>query len=93
LQQSDYLGLHRYIQRGEGLVRHDEPRTHRQGARDADTLALPAAELVRVPIEVAWCQADSRDERSRLKFAVARPNPFCGQSCSDGLTNCVSRVE
>jgi len=82
LQQGDYLGLHRYIQRGEGLVRHDEPRMHRQGARDADTLTLPTAELVWVSVEVAWGQSGPHDERPRLPLTIAGPNPACGQSCS-----------
>jgi len=93
LQQSDYLGLHRHIQRGERLVRHDESRTHRQGARDAYTLALTAAELVRVPVEVAWGQADTHDERPRLPLAIAGPNPARGQRYSYGLAHCVPGVK
>jgi hypothetical protein len=43
-QQIDDLRLHRNVQRAHRLVADDQFRFHRQRARDADALALAAAE-------------------------------------------------
>ncbi|MNC43201.1 hypothetical protein D3C75_920520 [compost metagenome] len=41
-QQIDDLHLHRYIQCGNSLIRHDRSGPQRQGPGNAHALALPA---------------------------------------------------
>ena len=43
-EQVEDLGLDRNVERGHGLVKHQHGRTDAQGAGQADTLALPAAQ-------------------------------------------------
>ena len=50
-QQVQHLRLNRDIQRRDRLVGDDEPRIERERARDADALALTAAELVRIAVQ------------------------------------------
>ena len=45
-QQVDDLCLHRYVQRGNRLVAHDEFRVQHQRTRDADSLALATGKFV-----------------------------------------------
>jgi FtsZ-binding cell division protein ZapB len=51
-QKVDDLRLHAHVERGDGLVGHDELRVQGERPRDADALALPAGELVRVAVYV-----------------------------------------
>src|SRR4029434_10824312 len=48
LEQVDDLRLHGYVQRAGGFVADDELGIHRQTSCNADTLPLPAGELMRV---------------------------------------------
>ena len=57
-QQVDDLRLNRDVERGDRLVGDDEGRVERQRARQADALALPAAELVRIAFEMRRVEAD-----------------------------------
>ena len=52
LEQVDHAGLDRHVERGHWLVEHEQVGVEREGARDADALALPAGELVRVAVRV-----------------------------------------
>ncbi len=47
VQQVDDAGLDRDVQRRDRLVQHDQLRLQREGAGDADALALTAGELLR----------------------------------------------
>ncbi len=47
-QKRDDLGLDRHIKAGCGFVQHHEVGLQGQGTRDADALALPAGQLVRM---------------------------------------------
>ena len=55
-QQVDDLRLHRNVERGDRLVRHDQRRVQRQRAGDADALALPAGKRVRETVEIGTRQ-------------------------------------
>ena len=44
-QQVEHLGLDGYVQRGDGFVQNDEAGVQREGARDADALALAPGEF------------------------------------------------
>ena len=57
LQQVENLGLHRYIQRADRLVGHDELRLADQGASNGDALALTARKFMGIQIQVARPQA------------------------------------
>src|SRR3989337_1910437 len=57
LQDIQYLRLYGYIQRRDRLVTDDEPGAKSQGARNANTLALPTGELMRVTAGVVVLQA------------------------------------
>ena len=57
-QQVEDLRLDRDVEGRHRLVGHEEAGLHRQGAGDADALALAAAELVRVAAGVVRLEAD-----------------------------------
>ena len=62
LEQIHDLGLDTDIQCGNWFVRHDELRINRQRARNPDSLALPAAELMRISSCIFRFQADQRKQ-------------------------------
>ena len=75
-QQVDDLALDRDVERGDRLVADDEARLERERARDADALALPARELVRIAFRHVGKQADLAEQRLdplALLLAVRRP--------------------
>ena len=67
-QQVDHLRLNRDVQGRDRLVRDDERRFERERPRQADALALPAAELVRIALEVRRIETDQAEE---LRHRVA----------------------
>ena len=52
LEQVHDAGLDRHVERGDGLVEHEQRRVERERTGDADALALTARELVRVAVAV-----------------------------------------
>ena len=70
LEHVDDLCLNRNVQGGDRLVADDELRVHRQGAGDADTLALAAGELVGIAVGVLAVQADALQQGDDLVVAV-----------------------
>ena len=55
LEQVQHLALHRNIQCGDRFIADDQVRLQRNGAGNADALALAAAELVRVTVQkLCW---------------------------------------
>ena len=71
LQQQQDLRLHRDVERGDRLVGDDQLGLQRQGAGDADALALAAAELVRVAVERGRRQADFVEQGGGARRALA----------------------
>ena len=69
-QQIDHLRLDRDIKRGDGLISNDHLRVKRESAGDADTLALPAGELMGVAMIDIIAHADSLQELTH-PFACA----------------------
>src|SRR5437868_4616931 len=51
VQQLEHLGLHRDVERRHRLIADQQHGLHRQCARDANALALPAGELVRIALQ------------------------------------------
>ena len=95
LQQVDDLRLDRDVERGHRLVGDDEARLHRQGARDADPLALAAAELVRVAVVARRRAGRPRSSSSSIRLlflAAARqlvdfePSPTIAPTRMRGLS-------
>ena len=74
-QQVDDLRLHRHVERRHRLVADDQARVERQGAGDADALALPAGEFVRVAVERLGPQPDLAGQRldPLVERLAARP--------------------
>ena len=61
-EEIDDLSLDGNIEGAHGLVADDERRIRRESARDADALALPAAELVRKAPHGVGAHADSFEQ-------------------------------
>ena len=68
LHQVDHLRLDRNVQRGDRLVRDDQPRPHGQRAGDGDALPLAAGEL---EWEAAQMDRVEPDEAQQFDHAVA----------------------
>src|SRR3954470_14521853 len=71
LEQVDDLGLDRHVERRDRLAGDDELRLQRDGARDADALALTARELVWEAVVVLGVEADEVHELLDLLLALA----------------------
>ena len=77
LEQVHDLGLDTDVEGRDRLVADDQFGLARQGTGDADPLALPARELVRIAVGVARVEADEREQLAdpvrspRLAFAQA----------------------
>ena len=71
LQQVDDLRLDRDVERRHRFVGDDQARLDRQRARDADALALPAAELVRIAIDARRRRRPTRSSSARDARAAA----------------------
>ena len=73
-EQVDHTAPNRGVERGHRLVEQHQPRLAGQRARDPDTLALAAGELVRVTRRVSLLQADSLERlpHLRLRLGLAR---------------------
>ena len=61
-QQVQDLGADRHVERGDGLVEHDQLGRQRQRPRDGDALALAARELVREEVGRAVRQPDEIEQ-------------------------------
>ena len=72
LQKVEDLRLDRYVERGDGLVADDELGPQCDGARDADALALPAGELIRIPVDVLGIEPDAVHELAHGLLDTAR---------------------
>src|SRR6185295_9926445 len=80
--------------RGERLVEHEQLGLERQGARDADALALSAGELVRVALGVRNRQADRLEELVHAPLALgARAAGVDHERLLDRRAQALARVE
>ena len=70
LEQVDDLGLDGHVERGDGLVAHDQLRLHGERPGDADALPLAAAELVRVAIREPAVEVDQLQQLRDAALAV-----------------------
>ena len=95
LEQVDDLRLDRDVERGDRLVGDDEVRVERERAGEADALALPARELVRVARGRVRREADDLEQ---LAHTRRRPACRCARPCvherlADDPADAVARVE
>ncbi len=67
-EQVERLRLHRNVQRRNRFVAHDQPGAQGQRARDADALALPAAEGIRVAVHVLRLEAHCFEQFPDLRL-------------------------
>ena len=95
LHQVDDLRLDRDVERRDGLVGDDEVRVDGERTREADSLALPAAELVRVARRrIAREARRSRATRARGVPAFRLPARPCTRSGSPTIRPiAVARVQ
>jgi len=85
LQEVDHLRLHRDIERADRFVANDESGFHREGAGNANALALAAAELVRVPVALSRIESDISHE---FADSLASFDAAAGESMDiDGFAN------
>src|SRR5450756_999492 len=70
LEQVDDLRPDVHVEGAHRLVADDELRVERQGAGDADTLALPARELVRVALRVLGAEPDGLEQLEDALLAL-----------------------
>src|SRR6185369_13344721 len=70
LEQIDDLRLHADVERAHRLVADDEFWFHRERTRDADALALAAAEFVRITMPHLRLQPDLREQLRDPRFPI-----------------------
>ena len=70
VEQVQDLALDRHVEGRHRLVADDEVRVDRQRPGDADALALAAAELVRVAVDVALVEAHLAEQLADERFAL-----------------------
>ena len=70
VEQVEHLRLHRQVERGDRLVADDHVGVERQRAGDADALALPAGELLRVLVGRLGAQPDEVEQPAHPHVAV-----------------------
>src|SRR5450759_4409172 len=70
LEEVDDLRPDGHVEGAHRLVADDELRVERQGAGDADTLALPARELVRVALGVLGAEPDGLEQLEDALLAL-----------------------
>ena len=94
VEQVDDLRLDRDVERRDRLVGDDQPRAQRERPRDADPLALPARELVRVAVDVVGREADDLEQLLHAPaHLAARALPVDAERVADDLADALARVE
>src|SRR3954452_2334978 len=93
-QQVDHLRLDRYVERRHRLVAHDQAGAQRQRAGDADALALPARELVRIVVHLVGPQSDLLEQLGYARaLLLARRQPMNGKRLANDIARGHARVE
>ena len=94
LQQVDDLSLNRHIQGGDWLVCYDEGRIDRQRPCNDDSLLLPAAELMGIPILEVRIQAHRLQElfHSFLHLVIFH-DPMYPNGLANRFSDRLARIE
>jgi hypothetical protein len=67
-QEVEHGGLHGDVERRHGLVGDQQARRDAERAGEADALALPTRELVRIPVAELGAQPDGVEELDHAPF-------------------------
>jgi len=70
LQEVHDLGANRHVERGDGLVEDDQGGIERERPRHRESLAHPAAELVRIVLRHVGIETDRADQLQRAFLAL-----------------------
>ena len=81
-EQIENLRLARHVEAGDDFVGEHEARRQRDGARDADALALPAGEFMRIALREGGGQADGAERRRGALARVAGRLPRRGETAA-----------
>ncbi len=93
-QQVQHLCLDRHVERRDRLVADHELRLERERPRDADPLALPAGELVRIPVDHVGVEPDRLQQLGDARLALRlRPDAVDLQRLADDVADRHPRVE
>jgi len=92
-QQVEDLCAHRHIERRDRLVTDDELRVGRKGARHGDALPLPAAERVRIALQVAWIEAHQSHELLHAIDDIAASRATDGERLADDVQHAHARIQ
>src|SRR5581483_11391010 len=88
------LGLDRHVEGRDRLVAHDQLRTERERAGDADPLPLPARELVGVPVVVLGAHAHELHQLLDLALdLVLRHGPVQAERRADDTADGLPGVQ
>src|SRR3990172_3697316 len=94
LQNIQYLRLYGYIQRRDRLVTDDVSGAKSQGARNANTLALPTGELMRVTSGMVVLQAHLLESLTHNLHALSgRADPMNVQTFDHRVADRYTRIE
>ncbi len=93
-EQVEHRGLHRDVERRDGLVGDQDLGLERERAGDRDALPLTARELSRIGVERARRKAHEVEQlAAALRHAGARHEVVHAQQLGERLTHCHARVE
>src|ERR1051326_6605127 len=93
-QHVENLHLDRNVQRRDRFIGHDETRVDRECPRDADALALPAREFVRVTTVILRPQTDAREQLLDATTPLGSARDVVdGEAFTDDLADTHARVE
>src|SRR5437762_1456324 len=93
-EQVDDLRLNRNVQSGDRFTGHNQFRLQRQRSSDADSLPLPAAELMRIPIHHRRIQSHRLQQVGNVMFAFRSTRQMMnGERLTDDRANRHSGIQ
>ncbi len=93
-EQPQDLRLHGDVQRRDGLVEHDQLGFDDQGARDGDTLTLPAGKLPRMPRRDLGRESDQLEVMGHpLGPLAAAADAEVAQRLGEDVADALTRIE
>jgi hypothetical protein len=93
LEQVDYAGLDRHVERGDRLVEHDHLGLEGERAGDADPLPLAAGELVRIAVAVLGVEPHGLEQLADPAPAVLAVKAVDLQRLGEDLVDRDPRVQ
>jgi len=93
VQQVEHLRLDRHVERGDGLVEHDEARAERERTGDPDALALAAGEAARVALGEPPAELDEVEQLGDAPSALLAPDAVDRERLGDRPCDRAPRVQ